>query len=485
MSSRRGSAFNSAPCSPMLIPQRSHSGSVSVPLGRRRSSSMCLVGGTQPLVPVTPSASVGLGFLSWSNYALNASLSNPALDAPPQSQPQDKTSASWLSGHAHSRRASASADLTSRGNPAPPSRTRAKRSHSATMRGNVITGLSNVFDGVDADGAADEKESESAGAQDLIRLPARLPLPHRLISANDMEAAFKPQPLLAGEAPLSAPSSPDEPVDAGQRAKRRRSIIFAANTFAQSSGTVARDRRRPAQLDLSPHSSFTTLFGMQDKKPNSATSADTSPMRTRSRRPQSARGFAQPFFTTAGDGAAASPSSGLADAFSNALRGLRSPTSPRPFADSAGLSGASACSSAFASTPSSESPTNSKRDPKRRYSFSMDLSGARRRFSASRRRDEEGDDDIQLSPSSKCKADQQQQQFGSKSHAILGMNPSNANLLVPGGLGTGEEVYHGVVIDCPSIRLGSDDEDEAAPRASKEKTVRKKAAQWFKRSLVA
>ncbi|PWN87867.1 hypothetical protein FA10DRAFT_269153 [Acaromyces ingoldii] len=47
-----------------------------------------------------------------------------------------------------------------------------------------------------------------------------------------------------------------------------------------------------------------------------------------------------------------------------------------------------------------------------------------------------------------------------KAAAMLGMNPLNANLLAPGGLPTGEQVYHGVDIPCASVHLASDDEDE-------------------------
>ena len=43
---------------------------------------------------------------------------------------------------------------------------------------------------------------------------------------------------------------------------------------------------------------------------------------------------------------------------------------------------------------------------------------------------------------------------------MLGMNPLNTNLLAPGGLPTGEQVYHGVDIPCASVHLASDDEDE-------------------------
>lgn len=47
-----------------------------------------------------------------------------------------------------------------------------------------------------------------------------------------------------------------------------------------------------------------------------------------------------------------------------------------------------------------------------------------------------------------------------KATALLGMNPLNAHLLVPGGLPTGEHVYHGVDIPCAAVHLQSDDEDD-------------------------
>jgi hypothetical protein len=49
---------------------------------------------------------------------------------------------------------------------------------------------------------------------------------------------------------------------------------------------------------------------------------------------------------------------------------------------------------------------------------------------------------------------------GTKVATLLGINAGNRNLLVPGGLPTGEHVYDGVDIPCRSIHLQSDDEDQ-------------------------
>lgn len=47
-----------------------------------------------------------------------------------------------------------------------------------------------------------------------------------------------------------------------------------------------------------------------------------------------------------------------------------------------------------------------------------------------------------------------------KAEAVLGATSSNLHLLAPGGLGTGEHVYEGLVISGPSVRLNSDDEGD-------------------------
>jgi hypothetical protein len=54
-----------------------------------------------------------------------------------------------------------------------------------------------------------------------------------------------------------------------------------------------------------------------------------------------------------------------------------------------------------------------------------------------------------------------------KAAAVLGKNAANENLLVPGGLQTGEHVYDGLDIPCRSIHLQSDDEDSDDPRKPK------------------
>lgn len=379
--------------------------------------------------------------------------------------------------------------------PTAATRTRAKRSYSATMRGNVIGQLPSRLQG-SADPFSSDSDKPASGKDtgdqtNLIRLPAHLPLPHRLVPTQELEDAFRPQPL----DPSSSATHSEEDDNARRPARKRRSIVFAPTTPPPTTQpSHLRNRRRPAHLDLSPHSSFTTLTGMQDNtKRHSLSSPDVSPLRPRSasRRPQSARGYAKPFLTTVGGGAAASPSSGLADAFSNALRGLKSPLSPHPFADSQqsppGLRSARSGESSTSPEGGGYLQTPLDRDEaigvgRQRRSLSIDLSTVRRRLSWSSKPPL-----VEPTPTSPSQQ-QQQQQYGSKSHAVLGWTPANSQLLVPGGLGTGEEVYDGVVIDCPSIRLTSDDEDEqgaGGQSVAKGKKMRKKAADWFKKSLVA
>ncbi|PWN19883.1 hypothetical protein BCV69DRAFT_299643 [Microstroma glucosiphilum] len=54
----------------------------------------------------------------------------------------------------------------------------------------------------------------------------------------------------------------------------------------------------------------------------------------------------------------------------------------------------------------------------------------------------------------------------SKGEQRLGATPLNRNLLAPGGLATGEGVYDGLVIPCASVHLGSDDEDDHERKAA-------------------
>lgn len=58
----------------------------------------------------------------------------------------------------------------------------------------------------------------------------------------------------------------------------------------------------------------------------------------------------------------------------------------------------------------------------------------------------------------------QKEMSKSKAATILGKHSGNENLLVPGGLSTGEHVYDGVDIPCRSVHLQSDDEDIVKPK---------------------
>ncbi|CAO1616655.1 unnamed protein product [Sympodiomycopsis kandeliae] len=489
ISSRRGSAFNSAPCSPTApySTMANKSSSQLHPLIKRRSS-MCLLGSFKPLDPVTPSSHTGLG--GTSSYDLETLIQAQGRDTRMHNNRAAFTVGMGIVAPI-SRRAS---DHTkdSRASEQPIAhRTRAKRSHSATARSNTVGEIVPQFhfgqgDTIHMD---DPFCSTPATAKEAIRLPAHLPLPHRLASSKELQEAFEPRPVQG----VSQHKLPD---NVGREVKRRRSILFASDS-GEAPALQLRNRPRPAKLDLSPQSSFTTLAGMTNTP--AVTSPNISPVtrsrvRTPKRRPQSARGsdFAQPFLSTVGGIAHASPSSGLADAFANALRGLKSPISPSPFANpsSAGLSASSTSSSNMQDHSPDSAPSPTRRKRRHLKSLSTDLSAMRRRLSWSLPSDKKAGDGNGTSEDLALDRLQQQPEhnYGSKSHTIFGMNPSNAHLLVPGGLGTGEEVYDGVVIECASIRLGSDDEDDeaamAAKSTAKDKTLKKKASQWFKKGFI-
>lgn len=481
-SSRRGSATNSMPCSPTMPYSFGEGSALGRPLMRRRSSGMGQLDlAAQPLTVSSPALTTGLAGLSLYTVV--------PLEAGGH-QTEDEVLAGSVAGvpPSHGRRGSDQATTIAHDAP----RTRAKRRHSTTVGTNVVGPYLQAPSNV-------EPPKDDA---DLIRLPAHLPLPHRLISSREMEEAFRPDPFTTGphDSTALAPAA-GLAYDVGRQVKRQRSVAFAPSLGSTDPGVATTPRRRPAQLDLTPHSTFTTLSGMEDVVspagggPPSADASPVSARRTRTRRPQSAQGV--PYFSTAGGlMMATSPSSGLAGAFSEAVRGLRTTHSPRPFANTVSPGGVSAASTSSSSGSNSadlsrgNSPTIQRGDSQHNKRRSLESSPTtRRRLSWSPFSSRRGDLGVEdpLSPLSPPPPGPPEQKYGSKSHAVLGMNPSNAHLLVPGGLGTGEEVYHGIVIDGPGVRLASDDEDsESGPSSKrKEKTLRRKATQWLIKGLVA
>lgn len=298
-------------------------------------------------------------------------------------------------------------------------------------------------------------EASSEGDEpsvDLIRLPAYLPLPHRKANKDLLDSAF---------------SSPANPFDTPSSVQDKSSFSqpdFASST--SSSKTIAGtsfERKRPAPLELR----FETSTSILNKDP-SQFSRSTSPSPTTIlQKPMGARRG-----TTSNE----SPSSTRA----------RRPFSMHEYSPSWSPSSASGMNTPIKVTWSPMTPISAmnaggtlqdrideeKEIRNRRRGSSFDLGGFNRRRSSLlglgsfQGLNFGSSSNSNNSSSNSISTSKDQNNAASKAKTVLGMEPGQGNLLVPSGLITGESVYEGVDIPCPSVHLASDDENDDEDESS-------------------
>lgn len=351
-----------------------------------------------------------------------------------------------------------------------------KRTHSASGRGNVI-GDKLPDHSLSATLVDSGEDSVSPGS---IRMPAFLPLPHRLQSSRELDDAFQTvHDSLDSAALTSLP-------------RNKASVKFAeeaadSRSRSNSGGEGRKDRPRPARLELTPlrgaasdlveHLAYTTSTpeaAMTLERSNSSRATvkggpTAEPMSTSSSRsssssfgmsPMSARKRTRPWSAYE-----MSPAM-VAQAFSamrtnNGRFDTPAGASPFPLESPALRSRGPGSSTLYSPSPfgplsAIDSPSGSRfrssslgSPSKGGYSPSLPLSpcdGRRKGASSS----------LGLNAGTL---------EASKGEQRLGANPLNRNLLAPGGLATGEGVYDGLVIPCASVHLGSDDEDDEERKA--------------------
>lgn len=285
--------------------------------------------------------------------------------------------------------------------------------------------------------------------EDSIRLPSFLPLPHRLATTKDLDEAFQ-------TTPTSRPSQ---------------EVIQASPSTAAA--TPIRTRPRPARLDLSIPVS-PSVAGETPILEQMSRAESTS--RKRTRRPWSAHEMSAnslkswtsmrpslssgsgPRNTTSGEARVASRRSSI----------LLSPSSWSPVQSflrrrTEGLD-------PFERPPPTPSSSGSPLDGISRSATSLTTPATRTSYRYS----------LPDSPLAT-----QQAEDSTKAETLLGANPTNRHLLAPGGLPTGEAVYHGIEIPCASIHLASDDEESSSSddgRISKVRAwLRRKRTTTFRR----
>lgn len=356
-----------------------------------------------------------------------------------------------------------------------------KRSHSATGRGNVIgdklpdLSLPETLLNIDMQGREDS-------VPESIRMPAFLPLPHRVQSSRELDDAFGP-----------VHDSPDFTASTSLP-RNKASVTFAEDTSgsrsrSNSGGEGRKDRPRPARLELTPRrmatssdmvehlayttsspaeamalerssSSRVTVKGVPVAEPMS-TSSSTSSTSSFGMSPMSARRRMRPWSAYE-----MSPAK-VAQAFS-ALKSnngrFDGPAATSAFSFDSPEMRSSGPGSSTLYSPSPLSPMSCLDSPSgsRFRSSSLGSPNSKGKYSPS----------LPLSP---CHGRRKgaTSSLGlnagtleaSKGEQRLGANPLNRNLLAPGGLATGEGVYDGLVIPCASVHLGSDDEDDEERKA--------------------